>query len=387
MTRTCPGGFGQNGWITLSKTAAAGLSACLCSCSEPVPAPLVTPDLITLGEAEKLGMEVAWQSAVAVTQRGKVTQIYPWEDILVTVEDGSNVLSAISTSEGKPLWDTPVGVPLERTLGLMRSGATIFAATQSECHLIDTASGRVTQQQSWGPGNVASTAPLLLGAYLVFGTEDGRVVYHNLASQMMQDAYRLDSAVAAIPQEASGGMILQTISGMLHYFDPSINARLWVNGPLDPFDTRPALSDRTVFVGGHDQSSWAFRLTDGKQIWRTRFDAPIIDDPVYLNGVVYQAVPGTGLAAMDALTGDILWKNSEVTGGTVITTNKGNLIVWDQADAPARRGGSLYRVDADSGRVIGKANSDLVWYAVADRPQDGNVYALSKSGLVMKLVP
>lgn len=387
MKLTCAGGLiTGRGWMGIALGASA-VAVALTGCSEPAPAPVETPYLISLNEAGKLGMQVAWQSAMGVTQGGRITQVYPFDDLLVTIEDGANVLSAVRASDGVPQWDLPIGDSLERTLGVMRSGDTLYVATQSETHFVDSVSGRVVHQESLGTGNVASTGPLLLGSYFVYGTENGRIVYHNLGTGMAQDSYRLDSAVARAPQEAGGGMLVQTISGKLHFFDPAINSRIWVNQPLDPFESRPAVSDRSVFVAGADQSVWCFRLADGRQMWRARFDAPLRDDPTFNDGVVYQSVPGTGLVAIDAANGSVLWKNPEITGGTVVTTNRGNLIVWDQADAPARRGGTFYRVDRGDGRTIGKASSDLIWLVTADRPIEGNIYALSKPGLVTKLIP
>jgi hypothetical protein len=63
----------------------------------------------------------------------------------------------------------------------------------------------------------------------------------------------------------------------------------------------------------------------------------------------------------------------------VVTTSRGDLMVWTGRD--------LLRVDAARGDIISRATLPGMSGLRADKPQDGNIYAISADGSVAKFSP
>jgi len=368
---------------------AAGLLLGACSESPQIGPRQGTGYMISYEDSQALDYDVAWQSQVARTILGEATGVLPGEDYVFATEDRGNVISALTNRDGAPAWEEGVGDPLQRLLGIVRVGDELLASTQSDLFILDVATGRRKSQQRYGEKNVASTKPLVRGNVAIYGTPDGRIVYHNLGAGMMQAAYRIGESIEMAPIPAGPHAILViTRRGRINLVDPATNTRRWEAGILDTIEARPAIGENGLFVAGTDQSVWAFRLEDGRQMWRTRFQYPLHDDPVLLdNRTLYQAVPREGMAALNATTGEILWQNPEIEGGTVLTRKGNDLIVWDKDDRPNAYGSTFYRIDEATGDVLGRVEAKWIAYAASSDMERGEIFGLSRAGRLIKLVP
>lgn len=351
--------------------------------------PLNTEYLLNFEQADEIDYTVAWESAVAVSAAGKAVAIHPYGDWVVAVESGRNILTALTTRDGHDAWEYQVGAPLEHLVGIVRDGNMLIASTQSDLYFLDVASGRLQAQQRYAAGNTAGTAPTLFGSLLIYGTNDGRIIYHHRDLGLMHAAYRLENnqAIVQAPVLLGNEFAVITQFGGIHFMDGSANSRLWSAAVRDPVDARPVITDHALYVAGRDQSVWAFRIADGKLIWRFRCQRPLIDDPKVIDGVLYQAEPGRGFHAIDALTGTLIWTCTDVQGGTVLARKNGQLIVWDKDDAPGAAGSTFHRILERDGSLLGSTRCPRVSVAVADRVENGNIYAMSTAGRIIKLIP
>ncbi len=380
-------------------TLTYGASACLIamglavatSCSEePQIGPLSGDGyMVSFEEAQVLDYSVAWQSSVARTLLGETTQIIPGDDYIITTESGNiNTVCAITSRDGKPAWAEPVGGHLENLLGAIRFGNQVIATTQSDLYILDIASGREVSHQRFSAEAISSTVPVLFGSDALYGTADGRVILHSLPARLLRSSYSIGDGIEMAPLKAGpGAALVITRTGRLNLFDPVTNTIFWETGVLDPIEATPAISDSGVFVAGMDQSIWAFRLADGRQMWRKRFQHALIDSPVLIDDVLYQAVPNEGLVALDAATGKVIWQNSDIAGGTIITRNRTDLIVWDKHDGHDAYGSTFYRVDQFSGDLLGQIDTDWISLAAATSIDRGDIYGLSRAGRIIKLIP
>ena len=344
--------------------------------------------MINYEQSQILDYNVAWQSSVARSILGNAKSLIPGDDYIIASEDGSNVISAVTNRDGTPLWQVPVGDRLERLLGITRVGNTVIAATQSDLYLLDVATGRTTSTQKYGGENIASTMPIIIDNEAVYGTTDGRIVYHNLNAGLMRGAYRFTTGFDMKPIRVSDTAVLVvTRTGRINLLDVKASTVYWEAGVLDPIEATPALGKTGLFIAGIDQSVWAFRLEDGHLMWRTRFQYPLRDDPKLIDNILYQAVPNQGLAAINATTGQINWQNSAVKGGTVITQHNGDLIVWDKDNAQDSYGSTFYRINPETGEIKGQVRSDWINYAIATKMNNGTILGLSRAGRIIKLIP
>lgn len=384
----------RTGFAQSTKTTLLLLGACVvalasgCS-SRPTVRPGWTGYMMTLEQAQELDYQVAWQSAFAITTTGVTNSVQAHDDIVVATEDGANVVSALSARDGEPMWQEAIGDSLERLLGVVPSEDEVIAWTQSDCYLLDMNTGRINDHQRYGAAQVAHTLPLVLRPFAIYGTPDGRIIYHHLDLGIMKSAYRVDAgAVRQAPVLAGNAMVVLTDSARINYLDPIDNHRRWVNQTLDPIDTKPVSDGVNVYLTGEDQSVWAFRLADGKIAWRFRTERPLRDDPTLINGVLYQSVPDRGLTAIDTATGREIWHNPNVPGGTVITMNQHNeLIVWQRDPGEYWNHSTVYRVDGRTGDAISTVRCNGIAIMAADNLINGNLYGVSRNGRVIKLVP
>jgi outer membrane protein assembly factor BamB len=137
-----------------------------------------------------------------------------------------------------------------------------------------------------------------------------------------------------------------------------------------------------MFVASLDHSLYAFSPASPTPVWRHRTDTPLRHEPAYHNGVVYCAVDGTGLVAFDArgFNGNAkeLWTSPGVIG-TVVGMRKGRLLVWTGTE------GIL--IDPADGSIVDRATLSKVNMLKTDAFVDGNLYAVSEDGVVVKLLP
>jgi len=352
---------------------------------------IVEPDksgyLLTFDQTKQLDYDTAWQSVVATTFTGRLEAVFPYDDLIVTIENGRNIVSAVSAVDGTRQWDIPVGDRLEHLHGVVRAGDQFIINSQSELYIVDSANGTIISRQDYGTNNVAMTAPFILDSLAIYGTPDGRIVYHHLGTGMQQSAYRFDSDVPHVPIWLMDAIAVVTETGQINVIDPGTNSRIWMNRVLDPVTARPVADSQALYVAGTDQSIWAFRLSDGKLQWRHRTDAQLTDDPKVIGDTLYQSVPKRGMMALDITTGKERWnKPAQITGGTVIAFKEYDLIVWHSL---GRGGGSVfYRVDSRTGDVISRVVAPEIDLAAADRLNNGSIYGLNtKDGRLIRLDP
>ncbi|MFG0329543.1 MAG: PQQ-binding-like beta-propeller repeat protein [Phycisphaerales bacterium] len=374
--------------LSLALAIGLGVSGLMTACaSDPAPPRRDDAYMMTIDQANDLDYQIAWQSAVAVAANGGVNAIYPYDDIVVTSENGRNILSALTTRDGSRAWDAAIGAPLERLLGVRRQGDRLYATTQSDFYALDSATGRLEQHDRFAANYAAGTRPIIRGEYAIYGTSDGRVVYHHIPTGIAKDAYRFEAPIDIDVAPVGDAVAVLTRDASVNLHNPIANSRMWRNNTLDPAVVTPAVGPLALYVVSPDQSVWAFRLSDGREIWRFRAQRPLRDEPKYLDGRVYVAVPGQGLVALDEATGEVIWTTDEINGGTLLTRKNGDLIVFDADDAPGSRGGRFYRVDERTGDLLGTARTPRISLAVADTMQNGSIFGASYDGRLLKLVP
>jgi len=351
--------------------------------------PIDTEYLLTLEQVDQLDYQIAWESAVAVSRGGRAVAIHPMGEWVLTVENGRNILTALTSRDGRDAWELQVGARLEHLRGVLRQDDEVLASTQSDLYFFDIATGRTQRHQRYAPEDAAGTAGILFGPFLVYGTNDGRIIYHHRGLGLMQAAYRLENQqpISHAPLPLGDTFAIFTQTGAIHLMDGVNNSRLWSAAARDPFDATPAIDENAIYVAGLDQSVWAFRLGDGKFIWRFPCQRPLIDDPKLIDGILYQAEPGRGLHAIDARTGVARWTCTDVQGGTVLARKNGQLIIWDRDDAPNSLGSTFYRILERDGSLLGSARCPKISVAASDHIENGTIYAMSAAGRIIKLIP
>ncbi|MBX0324069.1 PQQ-binding-like beta-propeller repeat protein [Halomicroarcula sp. F13] len=110
-----------------------------------------------------------------------------------------------------------------------------------------------------------------------------------------------------------------------------------------------AVANETAYVGTYDGAVSALDLETGRRRWRTDLGDAIGASPTYYNGVLYVAVehaaPSGSVAAVDAATGSVQWRDSRPTnhphstvalsrddGRLLFGSNDGHVYAWSFPD-------------------------------------------------------
>jgi alpha-amylase len=234
-------------------------------------------------------------------------------------------------------------------------------------------------------GEVFSSAALSPdSATIYFGSTDYNVYALDIASGEVIWTFETGDQVVSSPALLEWTLYIGSADGNLYALDARTGSVLWAT-PLGLIVAKPAVAGEIVYSGAFivDENSGdatgaiiALSAGSGREIWRRPVNGYQISSPAIDDGVVYTGSP-TGLLALNALTGDLLWEapigfsqsSPFLTYDMVyIGAENGNLYALDRSDGIER-----WRF-ATGGSVISspKAAGDLVYTG----SEDGNIYAV-----------
>jgi outer membrane protein assembly factor BamB len=289
--------------------------------------------------------------------------------VLTTTVDGLVVASDLAT--GAERWRYQLAPSATHKARATFSGATIvdgiaYVGNQQELAALDVRSGRplwTTVPVPDGANTQSAAAPLVIGD-LVLGTFE----------------------------RDHGGVIA---------FDRQTGARRWaLVGETVAIKASPVSDGKHVFVVDGKDEVLAPAL-DGTIAWRTKLDAAgfewgnaTIGAPVYARGVLVVPTLYSDLVALDAATGDVMWRHAARTTPIRVTHYRG-AAQPGYAAGPTLTGDTVWAVDTSglavaleltTGRPLGQLDLGLPVLAAPERAGDGVIVA-SYDGTLHWLVP
>lgn len=293
---------------------------------------------------------------------------------LVLVHDAHNVLSAREASTGQRRWGATLATPVAKFVGNMRLDDRIIVSGESEVQYLSARTGDLLDRQRLA--SLANTRPLQMGRFLIYGCASGEVLGHDMAAGYKKWGHMLEGRITANPTLVGSRVLAVSQTGEIIAIDPVSGRGSRPARPLyTGLDNSPVADARIALIAGLDQSIYAYNHADLSLRWRVRTDAPLKDQPTLANRTAYVTVPTSGLKALDASTGEEKWTATGIHG-SVIATNRGDLIVWD--------GSTMRRLDPTSGDVIASEALPGVSMVVADGFEDAQLYLMMADGTLAK---
>jgi outer membrane protein assembly factor BamB len=297
-------------------------------------------------------------------------------DDLIVMQDGTSTVCAIEAPTGRKRWSNTLATPLTDFVGNTRIGDVVYSCSESEVFALQLATGELTARQPLS--KTVSTHPVLVGDTLIFGTPSGHLLAHYLGQSVTlwgnttegaieRDLVTVGDAVGAVSQ-----------IGRIMFVDKNTGTVLGRASMYDGSDCDPAASDTLMFVASRDHSLYAFSPRGNKPAWRKRTSAPLKFSPAHHNGAVWCALPDQGMTAFFADSGTQRWAADGVQG-EVVGMRGGKLLVWDGATA--------HLLDPERGDIYETATLPGVSMLVTDKFEDGNLYAVSDLGIIVKFIP
>lgn len=327
----------------------------------------------------QIGYRLDWVGYPYVTGSLPILFFQPYDDIVVTVEEGSTV-SILEANTGSTRCADQLANPLTRFTGFVRDGDRIYCASEGEVFTIDTRTCNLVARAR-NARNVA-TEPLLFNNLLIFGSGVGEILAHlatgSVGGVKTWGFLSPGGAVDRNPVLIGGAVGAVSQTGHIIFLDAQTGSLLGQNRIYGGASTHPVANEHLMFVASLDQSLYAFSPVNAQLIWRYRTAAPLRVQPTAHGDRVYCAIPDQGLTAFEANTGKVLWTTKGFQG-TVVAINKNRLVAWD--------GSTAVLIDPDRGDILERASLPGVRMLRPDQFDSGNLYVVSNSGVVAKFQP
>ncbi len=294
------------------------------------------------------------------------------------IQDRTSETALLDGSTGERRWGASLANPLTKFVGAARDtvdASRVLVSSESEGYLLDIATGSLVAKTKYE--RVVNTRPQLVGRVAIFGTSTGEVVSHVVSQSVKGWGFQTGGSIEADPVLLADGDIgVVSQAGDIIF----LNQRGQVIGRnriLGPVAMDPVTDGESLYIGGQDQSIWAF-ASNGALRWRHRTSSPLSAQIAVRSGVVYCSVPGEGLLAMNAADGAVTWKAAGVSG-SVIAFRNGRLLV--------RTASGIDMLDPANGSVVNSVPLPGISMLVPEAMDDGVIYAVSTRGTVAKLLP
>lgn len=230
------------------------------------------------------------------------------------------------------------------------------------------------------------SGPVGDGTRIYMGSADGHMysmLWRHATGSRLLDRWRIVAGgpVTAMPTLRDGRtLIFASQGGQVISCDSLDKSFIWGWRNREGIFGDPFVDDSGVYVAGADRSLYRLDVRTGRQLWRHRFPAPLVEGPVVSRFTCYQSCPGEGLFAIDVDSGEVKWQRKDGIcfvasrpGEAVIRTTGQTLDVVDDASGETKRSIGAQHVCDTAVNVYG----DSVFAVAAD----GRVACLKPAGV------
>lgn len=369
---------------TASLVGALALTLAGCSSSQTVDNPdatvTATPAAswsIDHGAFRELGYRWDWSGFPPLQKNAELAHAQAFHDVVISLGSGAT-LSVMDAQTGKIRWSKQVDRPVTRFFEPVRFGETLYIASETNLYEINLKNGNTLDEDRLG--TIVTTAPAILGNIAIFGTSTGELFGFQMDQDFKLWSYKFDGPINTRAIELDDEYVAAISDGG---DIRTIRAKSAESGAVMRIAGGSATDMLTdgvaLYVASKDQSAYSFSIEDGFRFWRQRSSAPITVQPVLHDGVLYVTMEDTGLAAMDAATGEMLWSNKDVVGWPVGLRRGKELLVWT--------GYELVSLDNERGDILASVSLPYASGVRTDMFEDGNLYIVADDGRIAKFSP
>lgn len=342
--------------------------------------------LVPPSRVAAIGYRPEWQTVVTRSPGSRLVDGFATADGLF-VHDSNNLLTRLGLERGDSIWQTPVGAATDEVLDVFRvkdqDRDDVLVVGRLAIHVVAFTSGISEARQK--VERTLYTPATIFGPYLIYGSRDGKIIWHQFEVGYPWRGHSLPGSVTAEPLVVGDLVYAVGSEGLILALDAASTRLVWEKQLVAGIDARPASADGLLLVAGRDQYLWAFDAATGRTIWRYFTESPLVEGPVVAGGAVYQWVPTEGLVKLelrpsDRIDGKAIWKQMDADG-RILAAHAGRLMIWN---ARARE---LKFVDMGTGAVVDRLALPRVRSIVAEGFESPALSFISEDGTVMRIVP
>ncbi len=238
--------------------------------------------------------------------------------------DSEDLLNAFEAASGESLWQFELGdhfVELPPEV----AGDTLYVGTRDgHMNALNAASGAVRWR--YATGTEVFNVPVIAGGAVYFGASDDFFYALDASGGNLLWRLELGKVLGTHPTVVEGIVYLGTRDGNLFALDAGDGEQLWLFAADGSLST-PTVAEGVIYVGSTDGFLYALDAANGKEIWqrffplggKDRVDLATSEDgwkevvytcftPTFIEGVLYVAMEDGSFYALDAATGESLWR-------------------------------------------------------------------------------
>ena len=252
-------------------------------------------------------------------------------------------------------------------------------------------------------GPVRST-PAVAGGRIYFGSGDGRIYAVDLQGRPLWVS-DTGAAVSSSPAVVGGRVYAQNRDGVVLALSADDGKIVWraqtgIDVPFewgfesgDMYVSSPVVVDGLVLVGSGDGHLYALDAASGKGKWRVQTGGRVRSSPAVSDGIVYVGSMDGSVYAAELATGALRWRFD--TEGRSLSSARFGYDRKSVQSSPAvadglvyigARDGSLYAIDAATGKQRWRADHGGSWVLGAPAVWDGKVFAGSSDSRFLHAV-
>lgn len=325
--------------------------------------------LIEPADAQRMGYLSQWATDLAAPQG--IEHVAILGDVIITVENSTNLVSAVNLRDGSVRWRRVVGESLSDIFMPTRTDKLILVNSERGYYALDAETGRlVSQHELVGP---VSTSPAIANDTAVFGGLTGRVFAQGVNSGFQRWAYQMASGVAVPPILIGNSVVVADTAGNVVAIEAETGTLLWRARAHERVTANLVATTQTVYVPSHDQSFYAINRLNGRDRWVYRAGLPLDQSPKLLGNSLYLPLPRTALVCLDPTTGAEVWRNP--TDARPLTLVEQRLLLWTPT--------SLMYVDNQSGKPVAEVPTDTLSSVLVG--PDNSLVLVARNGRLQRL--
>lgn len=292
---------------------------------------------------------------------------------------------------------------------VMAGNYVVYANTAGIIYALDALDGKKLWSYKTG-GKIFST-PAVEGFTAVIGCTDGVIYALNIKDGTLLWEVKCDKSVLGSPSIFNGKVYIGASDGIFRALNLKTGKIVWTYGSIKGFvEAKPFVDKEQVVIGDWANTLYSFNPSSGKLQWTwsnkgSRMLSPAAVWPVKADGKIFFTTPERMNYALDAKTGEQLWRKSGGRESIGLSPDKKQYYIKTMKDIVLAYSTASSSASVAAASSASASHSNLVWstncgfgYDIAPTPitsiaeggkegaglifiptDKGNIYALNVS--------
>ncbi len=256
-------------------------------------------------DAGNMGYSFAWTSDIALPDDKRLKLVETVGDLLVTVENRNNLITAVRLRDGVVQWRTAPPRGSDSIVSVGAIGNNILITTETMLHQLDSQSGKTISSVSLAQAVVQG--PVLIDRFAVTGGISGLVSAQDVNNGLTRWSYQMTDFIPYQLVQQGGTIYVADRRGVLAALVGSGGMVIWRRQPTDAVTAQPMVSGDTLYVPTIENKLHAIDRSNGRDRWIYRSQERMNGTPVVLEQQVLQPLADGTWASIDASNGQEQW--------------------------------------------------------------------------------